>query len=57
VAFNVRVNAVAPGPIATEMLEQLAGDADAKAALIATVPLGRPGHSRRGGADHHAARL
>jgi integration host factor beta subunit len=43
VAFGVRVNAVAPGPIATEMLEQLAGDADARAALIATVPLGRPG--------------
>jgi NAD(P)-dependent dehydrogenase (short-subunit alcohol dehydrogenase family) len=42
-AFGVRVNAVAPGPIATEMLEQLAGDADARAALIATVPLGRPG--------------
>jgi NAD(P)-dependent dehydrogenase (short-subunit alcohol dehydrogenase family) len=43
VAFGVRVNAVAPGPIATEMLEQLAGDADARATLIATVPLGRPG--------------
>jgi NAD(P)-dependent dehydrogenase (short-subunit alcohol dehydrogenase family) len=43
VAFGVRVNAVAPGPIATEMLEQLASDADARAALIATVPLGRPG--------------
>jgi NAD(P)-dependent dehydrogenase (short-subunit alcohol dehydrogenase family) len=43
VAFGVRVNAVAPGPIATEMLEQLAGDANARAALIATVPLGRPG--------------
>ncbi|HET7879306.1 MAG TPA: glucose 1-dehydrogenase [Acetobacteraceae bacterium] len=42
-AFGVRVNAVAPGPIATEMLEQLAGDAGARAALIATVPLGRPG--------------
>lgn len=43
VAFGVRVNAVAPGPIATEMLDQLASDADARAALIATVPLGRPG--------------
>ena len=43
VAFGVRVNAVAPGPIATEMLEQLAADADARAGLIATVPLGRPG--------------
>jgi len=43
VAFGVRVNAVAPGPIATDMLEQLAGDADARAALIATIPLGRPG--------------
>src|SRR5271169_682544 len=42
-SFGVRVTAVAPGPIATEMLEQLAGDADARAALIATVPLGRPG--------------
>jgi NAD(P)-dependent dehydrogenase (short-subunit alcohol dehydrogenase family) len=43
VAFGVRVNAVAPGPIATDMLEQLAGDADGRAALIATIPLGRPG--------------
>jgi NAD(P)-dependent dehydrogenase (short-subunit alcohol dehydrogenase family) len=43
VAFGVRVNAVAPGPIATDMLEQLARDADGRAALIATIPLGRPG--------------
>jgi NAD(P)-dependent dehydrogenase (short-subunit alcohol dehydrogenase family) len=43
VAFGVRVNAVAPGPIATDMLDQLAGDAKGRAALIATVPLGRPG--------------
>ena len=38
-AAGVRVNAVAPGPVATEMLERFVGhDAAAKQALIAGVP-------------------
>jgi NAD(P)-dependent dehydrogenase (short-subunit alcohol dehydrogenase family) len=40
---GVRVNAVAPGPIETEMLERFTGSADRKAALIASVPLKRAG--------------
>ena len=43
VAFGVRVNAVAPGPIATEMLDRFAGDADGKAAFLASVPSRRAG--------------
>jgi NAD(P)-dependent dehydrogenase (short-subunit alcohol dehydrogenase family) len=42
-AFNVRVNAVAPGPINTEMLTRFTGSADRKAGLIASVPLKRAG--------------
>src|SRR3984893_16178540 len=42
-AFNVRVNAVAPGPINTEMLTRFTGSADRKAGLIAGVPLKRAG--------------
>ena len=42
-ASGVRVNAVAPGPIETEMLERFAGSADRKAAFIAGVPLKRAG--------------
>jgi NAD(P)-dependent dehydrogenase (short-subunit alcohol dehydrogenase family) len=42
-AFGVRVNAVAPGPIDTEMLDRFTGDADKKASLIAGVPLKRAG--------------
>jgi len=42
-AFNVRVNAVAPGPIDTEMLTRFTGSADRKAGLIASVPLKRAG--------------
>ena len=42
-AFNVRVNAVAPGPIDTEMLNRFTGSADRKAGLIASVPLKRAG--------------
>jgi NAD(P)-dependent dehydrogenase (short-subunit alcohol dehydrogenase family) len=42
-ASGVRVNAVAPGPIETEMLERFTGSADRKAALIAGVPLRRAG--------------
>jgi NAD(P)-dependent dehydrogenase (short-subunit alcohol dehydrogenase family) len=42
-AFGVRVNAVAPGPIETGMLDRFTGTADRKAGLIAGVPLKRAG--------------
>jgi len=42
-AFGVRVNAVAPGPIDTEMLKRFTGSAERKAGLIAGVPLKRAG--------------
>ena len=42
-AFGVRVNAVAPGPVETEMLNRFTGDADRKAGLVAGVPLKRAG--------------
>lgn len=44
-AASVRVNAVAPGPVETGMLQRLAGSADRMAALVAGVParrLGKP---------------
>jgi NAD(P)-dependent dehydrogenase (short-subunit alcohol dehydrogenase family) len=40
-AYGVRVNAVAPGPVDTEMLTRFTGDANRKAALVAGVPLKR----------------
>ncbi len=40
-AFGVRVNAVAPGPTDTAMLERLTGSPDKKAAFYAAVPLKR----------------
>src|SRR6266566_1901308 len=40
---GVRVNMVAPGPIATDMLNRFTRTADRKAALLKTVPLGRVG--------------
>lgn len=41
-AAGVRVNAVAPGPVATAMFERFTGGSDeAKASLFANVPLGR----------------
>jgi len=42
-AFGVRVNAVAPGPIETAMLDRFTGDADRKAGLVAGIPLKRAG--------------
>jgi len=40
---GVRVNAVAPGPTETGMLNRFTGSAQRKAGLISTVPLGRVG--------------
>jgi NAD(P)-dependent dehydrogenase (short-subunit alcohol dehydrogenase family) len=42
-AFGVRVNAVAPGPVETELLNRFTGSADRKAGLVAGVPLKRAG--------------
>jgi NAD(P)-dependent dehydrogenase (short-subunit alcohol dehydrogenase family) len=42
-AFNVRVNAVAPGPIETKMLNRFTGTTERKAGLIAGIPLKRAG--------------
>src|SRR5471032_1067631 len=41
--FSVRVNAVAPGPVDTEMLTRFTGTADRKAGLVAGVPFKRAG--------------
>jgi len=41
--FGVRVNAVAPGPTETGMLDRLTGSPDKKAAFYAAVPLKRGG--------------
>ncbi len=41
-AFNVRVNAVAPGPVATDMLDRFVGyDETAKAGFLSTIPAKR----------------
>jgi NAD(P)-dependent dehydrogenase (short-subunit alcohol dehydrogenase family) len=40
---GVRVNAVAPGPIDTGMIDRFAGTSERKAALIGTVPVHRLG--------------
>lgn len=41
--YQVRVNAVAPGPIATEMLDRIAGGAQNLPAVAASIPAGRIG--------------
>jgi NAD(P)-dependent dehydrogenase (short-subunit alcohol dehydrogenase family) len=43
--FGVRVNAVAPGPVETELLNRFAGSADRKAAMAQVVPLKRLGRA------------
>ena len=42
---GVRINAVAPGPTETGMLNRFAGSAERKAGLVSTVPLGRVAQS------------
>jgi NAD(P)-dependent dehydrogenase (short-subunit alcohol dehydrogenase family) len=42
---NIRINAVAPGPIATEMWDRFAGDAAAQ--ITAAIPVGRIGTSEQ----------
>lgn len=42
-SFGVRVNAVAPGPTDTGMLDRFTGTPERKAGLVAGVPLGRMG--------------
>jgi NAD(P)-dependent dehydrogenase (short-subunit alcohol dehydrogenase family) len=42
---GVRVNAVAPGPIATPMTEAARNDAERAAGLLASIPLGRYGEA------------
>src|SRR5882762_1714961 len=42
-AAGVRVNAVAPGPVETALLNRFTGNADRKASLIAGVPVKRAG--------------
>jgi NAD(P)-dependent dehydrogenase (short-subunit alcohol dehydrogenase family) len=48
-AFGVRVNAVAPGPTETAMLDRLTGSAEKKQGFYAAVPL------KRGGQPHEIA--
>ena len=43
-AQGIRVNAVAPGPVATGGLDRFAGGEEGAAAMAATVPAGRLGH-------------
>ena len=40
---NIRVNAIGPGSIATDMLKQVMSDDAARNAILARTPLGRPG--------------
>jgi NAD(P)-dependent dehydrogenase (short-subunit alcohol dehydrogenase family) len=42
-AFGVRVNAIAPGPIETAMLDRFTGSSERKAGMLAGIPLRRSG--------------
>jgi NAD(P)-dependent dehydrogenase (short-subunit alcohol dehydrogenase family) len=42
-ASGIRVNAIAPGPVETELLHRFTGTAERKAGLVAGVPLKRVG--------------
>jgi NAD(P)-dependent dehydrogenase (short-subunit alcohol dehydrogenase family) len=42
-AFGVRVNAIAPGPIETAMLDRFTGSSERKAGMLAGIPLRRAG--------------
>ena len=42
-AFGVRVNAIAPGPVDTGMLDRFTGSQERKAGLLASIPLRRAG--------------
>jgi NAD(P)-dependent dehydrogenase (short-subunit alcohol dehydrogenase family) len=41
--YGVRVNAIAPGPVETAMLDRFTGSADRKGTLLASIPLRRAG--------------
>ena len=43
--FGVRVNAIAPGPIETAMLDRFTGSADRKAGMVAGIPMKRAGRA------------
>jgi NAD(P)-dependent dehydrogenase (short-subunit alcohol dehydrogenase family) len=43
-AYGVRVNAVAPGPVETEMLNRFTGGGERKAAFVGSIPLRRAGN-------------
>jgi len=43
--FGVRVNAIAPGPIETAMLNRFTGSADRKAGMVAGIPMKRTGRA------------
>jgi NAD(P)-dependent dehydrogenase (short-subunit alcohol dehydrogenase family) len=42
-AFGVRINAIAPGPIETAMLDRFTGSSERKAGMLAGIPLRRAG--------------
>ena len=43
--FGVRVNAIAPGPVETAMLDRFTGSADCKAGMVAGIPMKRAGRA------------